>query len=211
MFEVDRAIKFANLLLSLDCVQVSPEKPYTYASGLKGPIYTDNRQVLSHVPERLEVAEGLCDLIRESGLKYDCIAGLATAGIPHGMLVAHILGVPFIYVRSSAKAHGKTNQIEGKYKAGDQVILIEDLVNQGSSLNKAIDAVKEAELIPMACATIVDYQMPAAIEVIEKQKVPLFSLTNFASISHAASADGGLTKESRELLNKWHKDPANWP
>lgn len=211
MFETDRALKFANLLLSLECVQVSPEKPYTYASGLKGPIYTDNRQILSHVPERLEIAEGLVNLIRESGVKFDSVAGLATAGIPHGTLVAHILGAPFMYVRSSAKAHGKTNQIEGKYKAGDKIILVEDLVNQGSSLDKAIVAVKEAGLIPVACVCIVDYQMPAAQDVTKKHDIPLLSLTNFSNISHAASADGGLTGESKALLDKWHKDPANWP
>lgn len=211
MLGTDRESKFAKLLLSLRCVQISPDKPYTYASGLLGPIYTDNRQILSFVPERLEVAEALAELIKKSGLSYDSIAGLATAGIPHGMLVAHILKVPFIYVRSSAKGHGKANQIEGKFKAGDKVFLIEDLVNQGSSLNKAIDAIREAKLIPVACAAIVDYQMPAAIEVIEKQRVPLFSLTNFTSITHAASADGALSKESQLLLSKWHKDPINWP
>lgn len=211
MFETDRGLKFAKLLLSLGCVQVSPEKPYTYASGLMGPIYTDNRQILSFVAERLEVAEGLVDLLRENSLNFDSIAGLATAGIPHGMLVSHMMGAPFIYIRGKAKGHGKGNLIEGKYKKGDRIILVEDLVNQGSSLDSAIIGAKEAGLIPVACVSIVDYQMPAAIEVLKKHDLPLFSLTNFSQISHAAASENGLSKESVQLLDRWHKDPANWP
>jgi orotate phosphoribosyltransferase len=211
MFETDRGLKFAKLLLSLGCVQVNPDKPFTYASGLKGPIYTDNRQILSFVAERLEVAEGLVELLRESAISFDSIAGLATAGIPHGMLVSHMMGSPFIYIRSKAKAHGKGNLIEGKYKEGDRVVLVEDLVNQGSSLDTAIIGAKEASLIPVACITIVDYQMPAAKKVLEKHELPLFSLTNFSQLSHAAASEGGFSKESSALLDRWHKDPANWP
>ncbi len=211
MFDSDRGLRFANLLLSLECVQVDPENPYTYASGLKGPIYTDNRQILSHVPERLEVAQGLVDLVRENELKFDSIAGLATAGIPHGMLVAHILGAPYVYVRSKSKEHGKGNQIEGKFKEGDRIVLVEDLVNQGSSLDKAIVAVKEAGLIPTACICIVDYEMPAAQEVSKKHNIPVLSLTNFSNISHAAKSEHGLSSEAQALLENWQKDPANWP
>lgn len=211
MFETDRALRFANLLLSLECVQVSPENPYTYASGLVGPIYTDNRQIMGHVPERLEVAQGLVDLIRESGVKFDSVAGMATAGIPHGMLVAHILGVPFCWVRSKAKEHGKSKQVEGKFKEGDKIILVEDLVNQGSSLDKAVVGAKDAGLDPTGCFCIVDYQMSAAQEVLKKHDIPLFSLTNFTYISHAAKAEHGLSAEAQALLEKWQKDPANWP
>jgi orotate phosphoribosyltransferase len=211
MFETDRGLKFAKLLLSLGCVQVSPDSPYTYASGLVGPIYTDNRQILGHVPERLEVAEGLVDLLRENNLSFDSIAGLATAGIPHGMLVAHMMGSPFIYIRGKAKGHGKGNLIEGKFKTGDKVVLVEDLVNQGSSLDTAVIGAIEAGLIPVACVCIVDYQMPAAKEVLKKHHLPLFSLTNFSQISHAAASQDHLSRESVELLESWHKDPANWP
>ncbi|MFT6071197.1 MAG: orotate phosphoribosyltransferase [Bacteriovoracaceae bacterium] len=211
MFETDRGLKFAKLLLSLGCVQVSPDSPYTYASGLMGPIYTDNRQILSYVPERLEVAEGLVDLIRESKLKFDSIAGLATAGIPHGMLTSHMMGSPFIYIRGKAKGHGKGNLIEGRFKKGDRIILVEDLVNQGSSLDSAVMGAKEAGLVPVACVCIVDYQMPAAVKVLEKHDLPLFSLTNFSQISHAAASENNLSPDSVKLLDQWHKDPANWP
>ena len=134
--------KIAKLLISLECVQLCPERPFTYASGLKGPIYTDNRKLLSNVDARNEVCQAFVKLIKNEKMTYDSIAGMATAGIAHAALVSNELLAPMVYVRSKPKGHGRQNQVEGSFKVGEKLILIEDLVN-----NIINDVINKTEVI----------------------------------------------------------------
>lgn len=198
--------RMAQILMSTNCVQVSPQEPFSYASGLKGPIYCDNRKILSHVSERKQVVEGLVKLIEDSGMEFDSVCGLATAGIPHAAWVAEKLNIPMIYVRGKAKEHGKKNQIEGEYKEGDRVILIEDLVNQGSSLKGAVEALKSEGLNPRACFCIVNYEMKAVEEMLPSLEISLHSLTDFSTIINVAKLDD----KDLDTLKNWHQDPKAW-
>ena len=203
-------LEIAKLLISLNCVQLSPGNPFTYASGLKGPIYCDNRKILSHVKERGIVAEQLVSLINESKVVFDQVAGLATAGIPHAAIVSERLHVPMIYVRSAPKGHGKQNQIEGDFVSGEKIILIEDLVNQGKSLGVAIDGAIGAGLVPQACFCIVDYQMKSSRELLSKYSLPLFSLTDFTTLVNVACDLQKITGNDKDILYKWHDNPSIW-
>lgn len=200
----------AEILLSVGCLQLEPTNPFTYASGLKGPIYCDNRKILSHVKERNQIVNFFIDELQESNFEYDHLAGLATAGIPLASFMAHEMEKSLIYVRSKPKGHGKGNQVEGDYKEGQNIILIEDLVNQASSLLEAVEGAKSAGLNPVACFSIVDYQMEIAQERLDKIRLPLISLTDFSTISLKAKDLGQISGEEYERLLAWQKDPKNW-
>lgn len=200
----------ANLLVKIECLKVSPSEPFTYASGLQGPLYCDNRKALGYVEEREQIVSTFISKIKEWGGDYDAICGLATAGIPHAAFIAQRLEKPMIYVRSKPKGHGKQNQVEGHYRPGQKVILIEDLVNQGKSLGEALEGIRRAELIPAICFCIVDYQMVAAKEVLLKNQLELVSLTNFESIVESSLEQGFITEEEGQLLVDWQRDPGNW-
>ena len=196
----------AKQLLDLKCVQLSPNDFFTYASGLKGPIYCDNRKVLSYPKERTILIEALKQLILNSGIEYDVIAGLATAGVPYASILADHFEEPLIYIRSKAKGHGQKNLIEGEYSPGQKIILIEDLVNQGSSVQKGIDALKDQGLLPVSCFSIVDYQMKPAKKVFNENKIPFFSLTNFSELVETAKEISYLTDQECQSLEKWHSN-----
>ncbi|MDD0851987.1 orotate phosphoribosyltransferase [Halobacteriovorax sp. GB3] len=200
----------AKTLLELKCVQFSPNEPFTYASGLKGPMYCDNRLLLSHPKERSLVIDLFIKVIEENNLSYDQLAGLATAGIPHAAFIADRLKKPMLYIRSKAKGHGKGNQIEGRYKEGERLLLVEDLVNQGSSLEKAVLAAKESALELSGCLSIVDYQMEQAHARLKKFDLTLFSLTDFTSLADTALEMKLIDRTGREILEKWHAAPADW-
>ena len=202
--------KIAKLLIGLKCVQISMKTPFNYASGLKGPIYCDNRKVISHVDARSQIVDAFLEKIKKSGIKFDSVAGLATAGIPHAAWIADKLGLPMIYVRGKAKEHGKKNQIEGDYSPGNKVILIEDLVNQGSSLENAVIALKEAGLETAACFCIVSYQMKTVEKLLEKLGISLFSLTDFSSILDISKEFLKLSEGDISDLLEWQKSPESW-
>jgi len=196
----------AELLLNLKCVQLSPDDFFTYASGLKGPIYCDNRKVLSFPKERKIIIQSLKKLIEESQIKFDLIAGLATAGLPYASILADQLELPLIYIRGKAKGHGKKNLIEGHYEEGQKIILIEDLVNQGSSVLSAIEASIEVGLRPVSCFTVVDYEMEAAKKVFVDKEIPFYSLTNFTNLIKTAKEISYLTDQELEVLREWHEN-----
>ena len=204
------ADEVANILISLECVQLSPHEPFVYASGLKGPIYCDNRKMLSHVKEREFVIERLMELIDSASAKYDKIAGLATAGIPYASMIAQTKKEPLIYIRSSTKKHGKGNQVEGAYSKGDKIILIEDLVNQAKSLEDAFNGATNAELKPTHCFSIVDYQMEKAKERIASMQIGFHSLTNFDSLVKVAIDKKIFDNQGADLLKKWKASPEKW-
>ena len=198
--------EIASLLIDMGCLQLSPDNPFTYASGLKGPIYCDNRLSLSYPNNRKKIIQTFVEIIQENHIEFDLLAGLATAGIPHAAMIAHELSAPMIYIRSKPKGHGKGNMIEGKFEKGNKALLVEDLVNQGSSLEKAIIGAREAGLVVNTCLSIVDYQMVAAHEVLQRHDVKLVSLTNFEAILSASKLDDAQKK----ILESWHHDPKNW-
>jgi len=206
----EKSREVAKLLISIKAVVVSPKKPFTYTSGLQGPIYCDNRKVLSHVTVRNKIIEHFVDVIREKNLMCDSYAGLATAGIPHAALIADRLKMPMIYIRSKAKEHGKQNQIEGDYKPGDKIVLVEDLVNQAGSLKTAYNGAKEAGLCPVGCLAIVDYQMESAKNIITELKIPFYPLTDLESIMDVCLENQDIDEYDKTIVSKWQQDPLKW-
>jgi len=203
-------LKFAKILLRIGAVEVRPARPFTYASGLKGPIYCDNRKILAFPNERRMIRDGLKQLLEISGWHYDQLAGLATAGIPHAALLADFLEKPMVYIRSKVKGHGRGNQIEGIFRPGEKLVLVEDLINQGSSLDQALNGVANAELHAVGCLSIVTYQMSKAQAVSKKWSMPSLSLTDFDSLCVAAGEMGILSDKEIGLLRKWRDDPKSW-
>lgn len=197
-------------LIKQGCVQLSPNKPFSYASGLKGPIYCDNRLILGQVALREQVISAFVDLIQKKTAKFDLIGGIATAGIPHAAFIADRLKLPMVYVRPKAKEHGKKNQVEGQYLANQSVILIEDLVNQGSSLADAMEGIKSCELLSTQCLCIVDYQMGEAKKRLQELSLSLESLTDFEHLVRAALELGLIEEKEKRLLMDWHDDPKEW-
>jgi orotate phosphoribosyltransferase len=200
----------AKTLISMSCLKLSPAKPFTYASGLKGPVYCDNRRVLGIVSAREEILNTWKNEILPLTSQFEVLAGLATAGIPWAAMLSDHLKLPMIYVRGKPKVHGKQNQIEGDFRPGQRVLLIEDLVNQGKSLAEAIEGCHKADLNVVGAFCIVDYQMPASAEVLNKYKIPLYSLTNFSQIITIAQELKLLKPDEIDLLKSWHLDPVNW-
>lgn len=199
----------AKILLDLECVKVCAKEPFTYASGLKGPIYCDNRLILGHVEARNKIISHWTSLLNEHSGEFNCLSAMATAGIAHGAWLADKLMLPLTYIRSSAKSHGKQNQIEGKFPDNPKTIIIEDLINQGKSVGQGIDVVRpHSEISLISC--IVDYQMPAAKELLSKYKISILSLTDFESIVDVAIDCNYLSETEKELLINWQKDPKSW-
>jgi orotate phosphoribosyltransferase len=201
------------LLLSMfeiGCIQVRPKDPFTYASGLKGPIYCDNRLIPTHPKLRMMVAEGFSKIIEEKKLDYDVITGVATAGITHATLLAHIRNEPLAYARSKPKGHGQGRMVEGDVKPGQRLLLVEDLVNQGSSIAKVIEGIRERGNEVDFAMAIVDYEMEQAKKVMKNLKVELFSLINFITLADIAFKENILDREGHDLLLKWHENPQSW-
>lgn len=203
--------KWARLLVESECVQVRPDRPFTYASGLVGPIYCDNRKVPGLPDLREKVVSAFVELIQNNSLQFDLIAGLATAGIPHGMLLAHQLRAPFCYVRSVPKGHGRGQQVEGLFHPGQRALLVEDLVNQGSSLEKAALGARRDGLEIADCLCLVDYQMDSCKQRLKNLGINLYCLTSFDDIADCVRELGQINDEQHEMLKKWHFSPENWP
>lgn len=200
----------AKTLLDIGAVEVRPQEPFHYASGLKGPIYCDNRKLLSHPKERGIVRDAFVDLIKEKNIDFDQLAGLATAGIPHASFIADKIEAPMVYVRSKPKGHGKRNQIEGHAAPGQRLLLVEDLVNQGASLEEALLGVQDADLKAIGCLAIVTYQSEASQKVLEKWSLPLYNLTDFDSLCAVAAEQGRIESSQLSILKEWREDPKAW-
>ncbi len=195
----------AKKLLQIGCVKFSPQEYFVYASGLKGPIYCDNRMILSHVNLRDLIIENFQAIMNKENFNFDLIGGIATAGIPYAAIIADRLKKPMIYIRPKAKGHGKKNQVEGDFNHGQSVILFEDLINQGSSVLDALVGLKEAGLTASHCLSIVDYQMPIAQNKLGAAQIQLFSLTDFSSLVESALELELINLENKNELYKWHQ------
>ena len=207
---MDPSLKVAEFLLQIKAVKLSPKKPFTWASGWKSPIYCDNRKTLSYPAVRTYIRQQFVQAINHEFGRPDMIAGVATGGIAHGALVAHDLGLPFIYVRSSAKEHGMKNQVEGDLTVGRSVVVVEDLVSTGQSSLNAVEALREAGCEVKGMVSIFTYGFDEATKAFANAKVHLHSLTNYSVLIDQALQDEYITEKDLLPLNEWRKDPANW-
>ncbi len=199
----------ASQLLQIKAIKLSPQKPFTWTSGLLSPIYCDNRLTLSYPAVRHTIRDGLANLVREFGF-VDVIAGVATAGIPHGALVAEKMDLPFIYVRSKAKEHGKKNQIEGRVIEGQKVIVVEDLISTGKSSINACRALTEAGLEVVGLVSIFNYDLDVSRNNFESEGVRYKSLTNYDKLLQIAEKENYVTPEEIISLREWRESPQNW-
>ena len=210
IYKKETANKIALYLLEIKAIKLNPNNPFTWASGLKSPIYCDNRIALSYPAKRTYIKEQLVDAIRNHFNDVDVIAGVATAGIPQGALVAEELGLPFIYIRSSAKAHGMTNKIEGKLEKGQKVVVIEDLVSTGKSSLLAVDAIRDTGSIVAGMVAIFTYGLDIAEKNFEDKNCQLIALSDYNTMIGKAVSDNYVTSEDEKSLLEWSKDPKKW-
>lgn len=197
-------------LLKINAIKLRPEQPFTWASGWKSPIYCDNRQTLSFPDVRNNIANAFVELIRSRYPQAEVIAGVATGAIAHGMLVADRLGLPFIYVRSAAKSHGMTNQVEGAFKPSQRVVVVEDLVSTGMSSLAAVDALRAAGCDVQGLVAIFTYQFAQSVEAFAKAGVAIDTLANYTELIEQAVSMGYVQPEHLELLRQWRTSPETW-
>jgi orotate phosphoribosyltransferase len=206
----DKASKVAEFLLQIKAVKLSPNEPFTWASGINSPIYCDNRITLSYPNIRTFIRQAYAESIVDHFGKPDVIAGVATGGIAQGALVAQELGLPFIYVRSSAKAHGMGNQIEGYYEKGQKVVVIEDLISTGGSSLKAIEALREGGLDVKGLVAIFTYGFDIAHENFANAECPYVTLSDYNSMIAKALDSNLISEEDLQSLKDWRENPKEW-
>jgi len=206
----ETALKIAQFLLQIKAIKLNLKKPYTWASGWKSPIYCDNRITLSYPAIRTYIRQQFVEIVNDDLGDIDLVAGVATGGIAHGVLVAQDLGLPFAYVRSTSKDHGLTNKIEGVVESGQSVVLIEDLISTGGSSLKAVEALREAGANVKALLSIFDYGFQVAEDTFEKAACSVYSLSSYNYLIDQALADGFIREEDIAMLKKWRENPENW-
>ncbi len=197
-------------LLEIEAIKLQPNQPFTWASGWKSPIYCDNRLSLSYPTLRNLIRDGLIQTIKTHFPTVEAIAGVATAGIPQGALIADHLGLPFLYVRSKPKGHGMENMIEGKVSPGQKVVVIEDLISTGGSSLKAVADLKYAGFEVLGMAAIFTYGFDVAKNNFEEEQLPLVCLSNFEALLPLAVEKSYIDQNTLQSLEQWRKDPANW-
>lgn len=204
------AIVTAEKLLQAGSVKLSPSAPFTWASGWKSPIYCDNRKLLSLPFTRDFIKSELANAIFERFADAEVIAGVATAGIPWGAMVADQLKLPFIYVRPKPKEHGLGNQIEGEISANQRVVVVEDLISTGKSSLQVVDVLRQNRIQVEGMVSIFHYQFDVAQEAFKKAEVPFFTLTDYPTLLQLALQKGIVQENEQEILLKWRSDPASW-
>jgi orotate phosphoribosyltransferase len=200
----------AEKLLQVQAVKLNPERPFTWASGWKSPIYCDNRRVLGFPYVRDFIKSELCNVIFTRFPDVELLAGVATAGIAWGAMAADQLKLPYIYVRPKPKEHGLGNQIEGYFEPGQKTLIIEDLVSTGKSSLQVVDAVAAAGLEVAGMVSIFTYGFPQAEQAFTERQLPYVSLTNYDSLIGLALEKGTIEPAVENTLLNWRKDPANW-
>ncbi|MEO7119799.1 MAG: orotate phosphoribosyltransferase [Ginsengibacter sp.] len=200
----------AEKLLQINAIKLSVDKPFTWASGWKSPIYCDNRKILSFPYIRDFIKSEICNLVFQSYESAEMLAGVATAGIAWGAMAADQLKLPFIYVRPKAKEHGLGNQIEGFYEKGKKVVIIEDLISTGKSSLLVADVLQQEGLEVQGMVSIFNYGFDTATNAFKQAKIPLHSLTGYNSVIELAIEKGYISPDDQNLLLNWRADPANW-
>ncbi|MBI3509319.1 MAG: orotate phosphoribosyltransferase [Bacteroidetes bacterium] len=204
------AAKVAEFLLQIKAVKLQPKEPFTWASGWKSPIYCDNRKTLSFPKVRTYIRQQFVQVINSNFPKPDVIAGVATGAIAHGVLVAEEMGLPFVYIRPEPKKHGLGNIIEGEIKAGQSVVVIEDLISTGGSSLKAVEALRDAKCEVKGMAAIFTYGFQNAADNFRDNDIHLVTLCDYSSLILQALKDNFVNESDLETLEAWRKDPARW-
>ena len=204
------AAEVANQLLEIQAIRLQPDKPFTWASGWKSPIYCDNRLSLSFPKVRSLIKENLLISIQHYFPEVEAIAGVATAGIPQGALLANDLALPFVYVRSKPKGHGMENMIEGKVVPGQQVVVVEDLVSTGGSSLKAVEDLRKAGFEVLGMVAIFSYGFAVAEENFKNADVKLIVLSHYEAMLPKAVERNYIDQTALKSLSEWRKDPGNW-
>ncbi|MBQ3331106.1 MAG: orotate phosphoribosyltransferase [Ruminococcus sp.] len=202
-------VKIAKDLLKIKAVFFRPEEPFTWASGIKSPVYCDNRLTLSDPEVRTDVEEGLAQLIRENYPGVEVLMGTSTAGIAHAAITAHIMGLPMGYVRSGHKDHGRQNQIEGRLEKGQKVVVVEDLISTGGSVLEVVDVLREAGAEVLGIVSIFTYGMQKGLDRLAAANVQNISLTNFDVIAQVAAEEGYIKPEDVERLISFRNNPSD--
>jgi orotate phosphoribosyltransferase len=202
--------KVAEFLLRIKAIKLSPDKPFTWASGRKSPIYCDNRRILRYPTIRTFVRQTATEQIEDRYGRPEAIAGVATGGIALGALIAQELGVPFIYVRASAKEHGTGQLIEGDFTGFSSVFVIEDLISTGKSSLSAVDALQDAGLEVKGLLAFFTYGFPDAVQRFKEKDCPFFTLTDYPTMLAEATQSGYITDEQKVSLDSWSTDPLAW-
>lgn len=198
----------AQHLLDIGAVVLSPNDPFTWSSGMKSPIYCDNRLTMSYPEIRREIARAFEKMIREHYSDVEVIAGTSTAGIPHAAWVSENMNLPMVYVRSSVKSHGKKKQVEGLIEQGQKVVIIEDLISTGASSLTTAEGLRREGANVLGVVAIFTYELEKATQAFDEAEMSLYTITDFTTLLNIAT----LNNEERDKLNKWYKDPdfADW-
>ena len=196
-------------LLKIQAVFFRPDEPFTWASGIKSPVYTDNRLTLTAPEVRLDVEQGLAQLIKENYPEAQVLMGTSTAGIAHAAITAHLLNMPMGYVRSGAKDHGRQNQIEGRLEPGQKVVVVEDLISTGGSVIEVVEVLREAGAEVLGVVSIFTYGMKKGLERLAAAQVKNISLTNFDVVAETAAQEGYIRLEDVERLMAFRNNPSD--
>ncbi len=207
---MNRANAVAEKLLQINAVKLNLQNPFTWASGWKSPIYCDNRKILSYPHIRDFIKSEMTNVVFSEFPEAEVIAGVATAGIPHGTLIADLLSLPFIYVRSKPKEHGMSNQIEGVLEAGKKVVVIEDLISTGMSSMQAIEAVQAAGAEVIGICSVFNYGFDIAARLFSDRKIKMLSLSHYTALLDLALEKNIIQPDDLAVLQQWREDPSNW-
>lgn len=201
--------EIASILLQIKAIKLNTQSPFTWASGIKSPIYCDNRVSLSHPQARTAIKKALAEKSKEFGA-FDMIAGVATAGIAHGALMADYMDMPFCYVRSEAKSHGRQNQIEGDLKAGQKILVIEDLISTGGSSIQVVEVLRQEGYDVVGVLAIFDYELKKAKNNFSQTKCEYKTLSDYSALLKEAIAQDYISNDQLRILNNWNDDPNAW-
>ena len=200
----------AEILLEIKAITLSPEKPYRFASGILSPVYCDNRLIMSYPEKREKIIDYFFQVIKEKGLNFDVVAGIASSGIPYAAWLSERLGKPMIYIRKKSKEHGKENLIEGRLGKNQKVIIVEDLISTGSSSVNGIEAVRNQGGKVEHCLAIITYNMQKAKDNFRNANCELITLSDFRTLIDVASKKKYIKPGVRGKTLEWNKDPQNW-
>ncbi len=206
---MDRETLIAKDLLSIEAVFFRPDEPFIWASGIKSPVYTDNRLTLTDVKVRTDVENGLAEMIKEYYPDVEVLMGTSTAGIAHAAITGHIMGLPMGYVRSGAKDHGRQNQIEGRLLPGQKVVVVEDLISTGGSVIEVVDVLRSAGAEVLGIVSIFTYGLAKGVSRLKEADVVNHSLTNFDTIAKVAGEEGYIAKEDVERVLAFRDNPSD--
>jgi orotate phosphoribosyltransferase len=210
IYSEEVALKVAEFLLKKNAVKLRPDQPFQWASGWKSPIYCDNRKTLSFPEVRTYIRQQFQKAVEDRFIKPDCIAGVATGGIPHGVLLAQEFGVPFIYVRSAPKGHGMENLIEGEIPVNKNVLVVEDLVSTGGSSLNAVKALRDAGCDVKQMVSVFDYDFESKREQFKKEKCELVSLSDYEHVLRKAIELEYIDEKKLGILQEWRHSPSTW-